>query len=1676
MTEKVKAKGNRGGGDDKADPDTSWMAGSFGVSFHWTAKIVDNYGSKNWEQAVANFNVKNFADSVESFGAQHVIFTVAHAWQQLPCPCAALDSYIAGRTTPRDLMKDIIDELTNRNIRVVFYYNHSCNHNEDSAWQAASGYNDITDEASMAAFGSKICSIVRELSQRYGDGVSAWWFDSASSVDDSEPWTGNKKSAYVNGLRFPWNDLFAAARAGNPHAAVAVNWDVGATNQHELATDYLSGETEKIDAYGNFFPFAPDELQDHIWTRMDSSDWFWQGGEVSGYGSRFTAEQLAWWKASHRAAGRMATLNLVIDEAGNINPVVAQQLVNAKTIGKVWVQGRYDPTKWQAAPAASNLIRGAVGEFTGNRSGTSGSYHDTPMSVLTDGSVPNTEIVAGANLNSIATQIFGSKDEGDVFAWTLAEPSDIYGLNIYSRSGRSPYTGATDGGNDAIVVTKVEVQSAGSSEWTDIGAPAISFGKQDGISGGALAAKLVDGTGAPLATGVKALRFTQGAPENNTSLLVECEIIGCAAGEAPDDPPPEEPEDDDPEDIENPTSALVNHFTFNLSSRRFYDCIAKRDAVLIDKDLATIENLSVADVPSTVTDYNKAIALPQYTGLKVAHSIPTNAAHPYCLVIRFYSPSASHGTWRALYQTIQENNTDASLFLQNSNDGCIGKSGETSWRGYYGSVSDDVWHSLVVSVDTVNSVSALYLDGTKIREISSASGPNDLTGRPCIYFGLDNDGEDNTLYFDDIRIYNEAKPLAVFDGDSVRAGGPDDTIGGGDPEPPVYSLTIPARTGLVLDSVKTNGTSVAGAEGVYSVVSNTEVTITFAAADGYELDGNEGVVTKTIVSNYTFADADYPAVKEQGGGGEDDPEDIANPTKALVNHFTFNLASKRYYDCIAKRDAVMVNRSCEAKNVDTAVPSGVEGASKAISIAMNYGLRVEHSIPTDDYHSYCMVMRFYSPAASEGNFRAFYQTLQTNNDDAGCFIGNSGKGDKIGAATPWGGYYGNKVSCDAWHTFILSVDVSDPGNRTKSIYLDGTRLTTQHMATGSQEDLQGRQYIFVSLDDNGEDDTLYFDDIRIYNVAKPKAVFDGDNVRENGPDDTIGEGSEPPPVYTLTIPAKMGLELASVKTNDVTIAGEENVYSIVSNTEVTITFTAASGYELDGNDGMVVKTIESNYEFAAADYPAVKEQGGGTEDPVEPQPGELVNGRANMKGWSMKRISTASKVSSETGFGWSAADNPSSKSYSATESVMVFNEAQVVNTIQLFAPPASKDGNYYKKKFENAMVSAFNVYGSNTGSDWVSLLSVTGEADWLSFENRYYTFCNETAYAQYKLVVVGTVGGGDPKLGVYNYFFAKPADPTKPWTWDASKKTLTRDDQSFNNPQLSGGYISLQYNNNSGTQNETLYDLDFSAGVVDTSGTPMTEPLKISNSNGVKQNSCVTRLIVGSYPVVISGDQAFQDLTYLFEAELGTGTTLSGKETFKQCYSLNTIDISKLPAETIDHIFPSCYNLSGEMKICTSKMHTAFGSSNLVTADFEGVTEFGDGNSYLGTFDCCRQLQKIVLGSNLQKINGGKTFGRLKFSEGSNGVAIYWKSAPPEFSLPNGLFHESDNNVYTNYLPLTYKAEWTAFAQNPGISNFTLVLPETDDGVGTWTSGSTQVVKWWNDAPPAKSGFILIVR
>ena len=113
---------------------------------------------------------------------------------------------------------------------------------------------------------------------------------------------------------------------------------------------------------------------------------------------------------------------------------------------------------------------------------------------------------------------------------------------------------------------------------------------------------------------------------------------------------------------------------------------------------------------------------------------------------------------------------------------------------------------------------------------------------------------------------------SVINGIQVRELGE----GGDDPHPvdpdpvPVFALTIPAKTGLQLQSVTTNGVAVTAVGGSYSIVSNTQVTVTFAAASGYEITGGNPVVF-TLSSDKTFVDADYPTVQATSGGGGGDP-------------------------------------------------------------------------------------------------------------------------------------------------------------------------------------------------------------------------------------------------------------------------------------------------------------------------------------------------------------------------------------------------------------------------------------------------------------------------------------------------------------------------------------------------------------------------------------------------------------------------------------------------------------------------------------------------------------------------------------------------------------------------------------------------------------------------------------
>ena len=306
--------------DTCSSTNTSWMAGSVGVSTHWTSHTVNADGTRpRYDDAVARFDVRAYADTLAEAGAQHCIFTLTHAEQYLPFPLAALDRILPGRTARRDLVGDLIAALAERGIRFIAYYNHSCNGGDDPAWKTACGYASGATGGGLDRFADNVCAIVSAISERYGDGISAWWFDSAYSVDPRGP--HNTVSCDMGDWRFPWRSLTSAARSGNPCAAIAINAGVGSRFAYCDDFDWYAGEAVALDE-----PFSPDPLpgkQDHRWICLDDPNWILtRANAKTGFvPKRFTDGQIAAYIREHTNAGRMVTFNVLIDAIGRINPV-----------------------------------------------------------------------------------------------------------------------------------------------------------------------------------------------------------------------------------------------------------------------------------------------------------------------------------------------------------------------------------------------------------------------------------------------------------------------------------------------------------------------------------------------------------------------------------------------------------------------------------------------------------------------------------------------------------------------------------------------------------------------------------------------------------------------------------------------------------------------------------------------------------------------------------------------------------------------------------------------------------------------------------------------------------------------------------------------------------------------------------------------------------------------------------------------------------------------------------------------------------------------------------------------------------------------------------------------------------------------------------------------------------
>lgn len=237
------AERQRGSDSSYQRANTDWLSKCrFGIGVHWTAQTVPRHGPPlAFQEAVDVFDIDGFVAAVEFTGADYVLFTAAHALQMLPAPHPVIDEILPGRTCKRDLIRELADALAAKQKHLMVYYNHSCNHKQDSPWEQVVGYHAANKER----FAKNLIEIISWMGDRYRGKIKAWWFDSPYSLDVRGP--HNSVTTDMTGFQFPWERFTLAAKVGNPDRLVTYNAGINQTFLYTTHQDYWAGEMVNLD-------------------------------------------------------------------------------------------------------------------------------------------------------------------------------------------------------------------------------------------------------------------------------------------------------------------------------------------------------------------------------------------------------------------------------------------------------------------------------------------------------------------------------------------------------------------------------------------------------------------------------------------------------------------------------------------------------------------------------------------------------------------------------------------------------------------------------------------------------------------------------------------------------------------------------------------------------------------------------------------------------------------------------------------------------------------------------------------------------------------------------------------------------------------------------------------------------------------------------------------------------------------------------------------------------------------------------------------------------------------------------------------------------------------------------------------------------------------------------------
>jgi hypothetical protein len=134
---------------------------------------------RDFDDFVGQFDVNGYADEIKAMGVEYVIFTVWHKSIYMLGPNDALDKWLPGHTSSRDLIGEIADALNARGIKLILYAHPNDAHDLTHDEQASLGFSP-DQQGLRPKYNDFINEVYADLATRYGKkpNVIGFWWDS----------------------------------------------------------------------------------------------------------------------------------------------------------------------------------------------------------------------------------------------------------------------------------------------------------------------------------------------------------------------------------------------------------------------------------------------------------------------------------------------------------------------------------------------------------------------------------------------------------------------------------------------------------------------------------------------------------------------------------------------------------------------------------------------------------------------------------------------------------------------------------------------------------------------------------------------------------------------------------------------------------------------------------------------------------------------------------------------------------------------------------------------------------------------------------------------------------------------------------------------------------------------------------------------------------------------------------------------------------------------------------------------------------------------------------------------------------------------------------------------------------------------------------------------------------